>query len=136
MTSSQSLSLVEAAQAFAAIGSEARLDVVRILVRAGRSGLSMGELQKRLDIPASTLTHHIKFLISAGLVEQERQGRSIISHAQFDRINALSDFLVTECCRDECSDDQDDTADDTAASPPTAVQACCDCAEPKDLSHV
>jgi DNA-binding transcriptional ArsR family regulator len=95
------LDLEEAAQAFAAIGSEPRLQALQLLVRAGPEGLRVGEIQRRLGIAASTLTHHLRFLAAAGLVEQERQGRTIICCAAFNRVEALADFLVRECCVDQ-----------------------------------
>lgn len=61
-----------AAQGFAALGSEARLQVVLTLVKAGQGGLTVGDIQTRTGMPASTLAHHLKFLASAGLVSQER----------------------------------------------------------------
>ncbi|WP_321335079.1 metalloregulator ArsR/SmtB family transcription factor [Breoghania sp.] len=73
------LSIEEAAQGFAAIGSQARLSVVLALVRAGRSGLSVGDIQARTGMAASTLAHHLRFLASAGLIEQEKDGRSVIN---------------------------------------------------------
>ena len=95
------LPLEVASQAFAALGSEARLDVLRTLVRAGPAGLPMGALAERTGTGASTLTHHIRFLAQAGLVTQEKQGRSIICSAvAFDRIKALSEYLLQECCAD------------------------------------
>jgi len=93
--------LVEAASTFAALGSEQRLAVLRTLVRAGPDGLSIGELGTRTGVTGSTLTHHMKILIQAGLVEQEKQGRSIICvSVAYDRATLLSDFLLTECCAD------------------------------------
>jgi len=89
-----------AAQGFAAMGSEARLLVVRALVRAGRDGLSVGDIQDRTEIAPSTLAHHLKFLTGAGLVEQKRVGRTILNHARFDQLEALSAFILTECCVD------------------------------------
>jgi len=89
-----------AAQAFAALGSEPRLDVVRALVRAGPEGLPVGALQQKLGIAASTLSHHLRFLSVAGLLTQERRGRSLICRASFDRIDALAEFLRRECCLD------------------------------------
>ena len=89
-----------AAQAFAALGSEPRLEVIRTLVRAGPDGLPVGALQARLGIAASTLSHHIRFLAAAGLLTQERQGRSLICRAAFPNIAALADFLQRECCAD------------------------------------
>ncbi|NNC27530.1 winged helix-turn-helix transcriptional regulator, partial [Salinisphaera sp. USBA-960] len=65
-----------AAQGFAALGSEARLQVVLTLVKAGQGGLTVGDIQTRTGMPASTLAHHLKFLASAGLVSQEKDGRS------------------------------------------------------------
>lgn len=89
-----------AAQAFAALGAEPRLEVIRLLVRAGPEGLAVGALQARLDVPASTLSHHLRFLTAAGLMTQERRGRSLICRAAFEAIGALSAFLDRECCAD------------------------------------
>lgn len=95
------LSVEEAAQAFAAIGSEPRLDVLLALVRAGPGGLVVGDIQKRLDMAASTLTHHLRFLAAAGLIVQTRDGRAIRNEAAFTRIEQLADYLVRECCADQ-----------------------------------
>ena len=92
------IAIEEAAQGFAAAGSEPRLAVLLALVRAGEGGLSVGEIQQRLDIPASTLAHHLKFLAAAGLVVQERQGRTIVNRAAYGRLHALADFLLQACC--------------------------------------
>ncbi len=89
-----------AARAFAAIGSEPRLQALRLLVRAGPDGLTVGEVQQALGIPASTCTHHLRFLAAAGLVRQVKKGRSIACSADFGRIEALAAYLVTECCAD------------------------------------
>ena len=72
------LDLEIAASSFAALGSEQRLTVLRVLVRAGPAGLSIGALGRRSGVTGSTLTHHMKILSSAGLVSQTRQGPSII----------------------------------------------------------
>lgn len=92
------IALEEAAQGFAAIGSEPRLDVLLSLVRAGPEGLAVGEIQERVDFPASTLAHHLRFLAAAGLIEQEREGRVVRNRAAFERIERLADFLLRECC--------------------------------------
>ena len=94
------LQIEEAAQGFAAVGSEARLQVVLALVRAGDPGLSVGAIQERVDMPASTLAHHIRFLAAAGLIVQEKQGREIINRADFGRMEALAHYLLSECCAD------------------------------------
>jgi ArsR family transcriptional regulator len=92
---------VKAASAFAALGSEQRLLVLRVIVRAGPEGLPIGELGKRSGITGSTLTHHMKILASAGLVEQSKIGRSIICvGAAYEEMQTLSDFLLSECCAD------------------------------------
>ncbi|MEL6645870.1 MAG: helix-turn-helix domain-containing protein [Pseudomonadota bacterium] len=100
--------LSEMASAFAALGSEQRLAVLRTLVRAGPDGLTIGELGVRSGVTGSTLTHHMKILAAAGLVNQLRQGRKIICiGAAYDTMNGLSDFLLSECCADVSHTDQD-----------------------------
>lgn len=90
----------EAAQGFAAMGSESRLQVLRCLIRAGEAGLTVGEIQERTGIAPSTLAHHLKFLTGAGVVEQERQGRATLNRADFTRLEALAGFILSECCAD------------------------------------
>jgi DNA-binding transcriptional ArsR family regulator len=92
---------VEAAQGFSAMGSESRLEVLKTLVRAGEAGLVVNVIQSRTGIPASTLTHHLKFLGSAGLIEQQRKGRSITVRANYDHLRALADFILAECCAEQ-----------------------------------
>jgi len=96
------LALEEATQGFAACGSEPRLTVLRLLVRAGAEGLTVGEVQQRSGLPASTLAHHLGFLAAGGLVEQERRGRTVINRAAYGRLEALAAFLLEECCVDAC----------------------------------
>jgi len=98
---SNDTTLVDAAAAFAALGSEQRLLVMRALVRAGPVGLSIGELGQATGITGATLTHHVKFLTHAGLVEQVKRGRSVICAAvAYDTVQNLSNFLLSECCAD------------------------------------
>ncbi len=92
--------LEEIAQGFAAMGSEARLQVVLTLVRAGTNGLTIGEIQSRTGMPASTLAHHLKFLASAGLIEQEKQGRAVINRPFFPRLETLAGYILNQCCAD------------------------------------
>ena len=96
------LALEEAAQGFAACGSEPRLAVLRLLVRAGDGGLTVGEVQERSGLPASTLAYHLGFLAAGGLVEQERRGRTVINRAAYRRLETLAAFLLEECCVDAC----------------------------------
>jgi len=95
------LALEEAAQGFAAVGSEPRLEVLMTLVRAGPDGLTVGEIQERVGIPASTLAHHLRFLAAGGLIEQVRQGRAVLNRAAFARIEELAAFLLHECCAED-----------------------------------
>lgn len=91
-----------AASAFAALGSEQRLAVLRSLVRAGPEGLAIGALGARCGVTGSTLTHHLKILAQAGLIRQEKRGRSVIcAGADVARIEALTEFLLHECCADQ-----------------------------------
>ncbi|WP_099045527.1 metalloregulator ArsR/SmtB family transcription factor [Ponticoccus marisrubri] len=95
------LTVETAASKFAALGSEQRLQVLHALVRAGTDGLSIGALGERTGITGSTLTHHLKILAAAGLVRQEKQGRSTIcAGADYDEVHALSDYLLRNCCAD------------------------------------
>ena len=90
----------EAAEGFSALGSDARLNVVRLLVRAGPDGMTVGALKEATEAAASTLSHHLRFLTQTGLMSQEKRGRKIICRADFDRIQSLAAYLTTECCAD------------------------------------
>lgn len=90
-----------AASSFAALGSEQRLEVLRCLVRAGPDGATIGTLGARSGVTGSTLTHHLKILTHAGLVTQEKKGRSIIcAAAAYTEMQKLADYLLRECCAD------------------------------------
>ncbi|WP_420406683.1 ArsR/SmtB family transcription factor [Hoeflea sp.] len=89
---------IEAAQGFAAMGSDSRLTVLQTLVRAGEKGLSVGDIQARTGIPASTLAHHLKFLAAASLIVQRKEGRSIVSTANYQHLSALAGFILKNCC--------------------------------------
>ena len=99
--SPDTIPLEEIASTFAALGSEQRLSVLRTLVRAGPEGLSIGQLGERSGVTGSTLTHHMRVLSQAGLVNQSKRGREIICvGADYDRMEVLSRFLLSECCAD------------------------------------
>ena len=78
---------------------------MRLLVRAGDTGLSVGEIQKALGIPGSTLTHHIGHLKSAGVIRQDRYQATLICSMEFEVLRALVDYLTEECCSDQASRD-------------------------------
>lgn len=95
------INATNAAKAFAALGSEQRLQVMKKLVKAGPEGLTVGELRESLGIAGSTLNHHLKTLVDAGLLLQERQGRTIYCAAvEFDYVEKLSNYLLEQCCAD------------------------------------
>ena len=89
-----------AATALESLGNEKRLTVYRLLVRAGPAGLPVGQLRDRLEVPGSTLSHHISHLVNAGLVSQIREGRVLRCTANFAAMQQLVDYLVEECCAD------------------------------------
>lgn len=89
-----------ASQQLEALGNSTRLGLYRTLVRAGMAGLSVGNLQEKHGIPASTLSHHLRRLIDTGLVTQERQATTLICRAHYPSMNALVGYLADECCAD------------------------------------
>ena len=89
------------AAAMEALGNETRLSVYTLLVPAGRSGLTVGNIQEKLAIPASTLSHHISRLIHVGLVVQERQSGKLICRANHRRMEDVLLFLTRNFCVDE-----------------------------------
>lgn len=101
-----SMKIDDAAARLEALGNPTRLKIYRALVRAGRPGMAVGRLQDKLKIPASTLSHHIKSLVSVGLVSQVRESTTLVCHANYETMRGLVDFLAAECCADEvgCND--------------------------------
>ena len=83
---------------FAALGHEARVGIVRLLLAAHPAGLVVGQIQRELEIPASTLSHHLDALRQEGLVEQHREGRYLRYTAGSAGLKELLDFLWAECC--------------------------------------
>ena len=93
-----------AVAALAALAQDSRLDVFRLLVRAGAAGLPAGQVAERLDIPAATLSFHLSQLKHAGLVHARRDGRLQIYAVNYNAMNALMGFLTENCCAgDACS---------------------------------
>lgn len=84
----------------AALGNPTRLRLYRLLVRAGEGGLTMGQVQDRLGIPASTLSHHVRALVLVGLITQERAGTALICRTNYPVMQALLGDLAAECCAD------------------------------------
>lgn len=89
-----------AASQLEALGNPTRLQLYRILVRAGGEGLPVGSVQEKLGIAASTLSHHLRKLVEVGLVTQERQATTLICRAEYPAMQSLIGFLADECCAD------------------------------------
>jgi DNA-binding transcriptional ArsR family regulator len=92
------MKLDDAAARLEALGNPTRLKIFRALVRAGAEGMAVGKLQDRLDIAASTLSHHLKALITVGLVSQAREGTTLICHANYALMRDLIGYMVEQCC--------------------------------------
>ena len=94
-----------AVKALAALAQTSRLRVFRAIVGAGPQGLQPGQLSQALDMPANTLSFHLKELHHAGLVGVQREGRFLRYRANMDAMQSLVVFLTAHCCQGEpCSD--------------------------------
>jgi DNA-binding transcriptional ArsR family regulator len=87
-----------AARRLAELGNPTRLQIIRLLVQAGGEGLAIGELQTRLGVPASTLAFHLRGLVTAGLVKQERHSRTVLCTIDARAINETLGFVKENCC--------------------------------------
>jgi ArsR family transcriptional regulator len=87
-----------AAKRLAELGHGTRLAVFRYLVKVGNAGAPVGQIQAALGVPGSTLSHHIGRLVSVGLVRQVRESRTLYCIPQFEVLQELIDFLMSECC--------------------------------------
>ena len=88
-------------RALAALAQSLRLQIFRVLVVAGRTGMTPGALAEHLGVAATTLSFHLKELTHAGLVTQERLGRYLIYRASFEQMNQLLAYLTANCCQGE-----------------------------------
>jgi len=86
------------ADMFSAMGTEARLRIMQLLLSAHPAGLVVGEIQEELDIPNSTLSHHLDKLRNEGLVEVRRAGTFLHYTANTGALQELLQFLYAECC--------------------------------------
>lgn len=91
----------EIVKALGALAQPSRLRVFRTLVVAGPLGLTPGALSAELGVAATTLSFHLKELMHAGLVSQQREGRNLIYRAAYERMNALLSYLTAHCCQGE-----------------------------------
>lgn len=89
---------IQSIAAFGALSQETRLDVVRLLIQAGPSGMAAGEVGESLGVKQNTMSANLSILAHAGLVKSVREGRSIRYFADFDAIKGLLMFLMRDCC--------------------------------------
>jgi ArsR family transcriptional regulator len=88
----------QAIVAFSALAQPTRLEVFRLLIEHEPHGLPAGEIARRRAVPHNTMSTHLAILTRAGLIEAERQSRSIVYRAQLEAVRALAGFLVKDCC--------------------------------------
>ncbi len=88
----------DAANRLAELGNTTRLAIFRYLVKAGHEGVPVGKLQKELEVPGSTLSHHISRLVRVGLIKQERESNVLHCLPQYEALTELIEFLQSECC--------------------------------------
>ncbi|MEN3236757.1 metalloregulator ArsR/SmtB family transcription factor [Methylobacterium ajmalii] len=107
----------QALAAFAALGQEHRLRVVRALVTAGPDGLAAGVLAETVNVAGNNLSFHLKELSHAGLITSRREGKSVIYSAAYAGLSDLVQFLMRDCCRGHPE----------VCAPAVAALAACDC---------
>ena len=82
-----------------ALGHPVRLSIIRILVQGGPQGTSAGEIQARVDMPASTLSHHLNRLLHAGLITTRGEGTFHYYAPDLSALRALTDYVWEDCCK-------------------------------------
>jgi ArsR family transcriptional regulator, arsenate/arsenite/antimonite-responsive transcriptional repressor len=87
------------AEQLGALGHPSRLAILRYVVQGDSEGTAAGEIQGKLEIPASTLSHHLERLASAGLLKSRRDGTFIYYRADYEQLRTLTDYLWEDCCK-------------------------------------
>jgi ArsR family transcriptional regulator len=98
MKKADPLLVARSADRFAALGAEPRLAILRLLLSAHPTGMIAGEVQEELEIPASTLSHHLEKLKQVGLIDVRRDGTFLWYSANTDALREVLGFLYEECC--------------------------------------
>ena len=87
------------AEQLSALGHPVRLSILRFVVQAGADGAPAGEIQAHVSMPASTLSHHLKRLVDAGLLTSRGEGTFHYYAPEFAALRALTDYLWEDCCK-------------------------------------
>lgn len=87
------------AEQLGALGHPVRLSILRFVVQGGSEGTPAGEIQKHVDVPASTLSHHLERLAASGLLSTRRDGTFIYYKAEYSVLRELTDYLWEDCCK-------------------------------------
>jgi ArsR family transcriptional regulator, arsenate/arsenite/antimonite-responsive transcriptional repressor len=87
------------AEQLSALGHPMRLAILRFVVQGGENGAAAGEIQTHVDMPASTLSHHLKRLVDAGLLRSRSEGTFHYYSAEYSALRALTDYLWEDCCK-------------------------------------
>jgi ArsR family transcriptional regulator len=87
------------AQQLSALGHPVRLKILRFVVQAGSEGVAAGDIQAHVDLPASTLSHHLKRLADAGVLASRSEGTFLFYAADYSALRGLTDYLWEDCCK-------------------------------------
>ncbi len=87
------------AEQLAALGHPVRLKVLRFVVQGGPDGTAAGDIQAHVDLPASTLSHHLKRLVDAGVLSTRSEGTFHYYAADYAALRGLTDFVWEDCCK-------------------------------------
>ena len=88
----------QAIDVFTALSQSTRLEAFRLIMSHEPQGMPAGAIARQLDVPQNTMSTHLAILTRAGLIEAERQGRTIVYRAVLERVRQIANFLVQECC--------------------------------------
>lgn len=117
----------DAVKALSALAQDSRLEVFRLLVRAGEEGMQAGAIAAELEIPPATLTFHLKELVHAGLIDRRRESRCIIYTLRIAGMRDLICYLTNDCCQGRPELCQPDYSDkdgcDTTCKPSKKARA-------------
>lgn len=94
---------ITALNALTALSQETRLDVFRLLVRAGPAGLAAGEIASSLEVRQNTMSSHLGILLRGGLINKHRDGRVVRYRADYDGMRSLLMFLMEDCCQGDAT---------------------------------